>query len=100
MQTIYRDNAFLANSASVYTIHNLAYHGIFGYRLLEVAGVAANGFLYPQIAQFGNVVDIMGRGILFADTVTTVSERYAQQILPPTFAAHLDHLLCSRRDPS
>jgi starch synthase len=98
MQTIYRDNAFFANTASVYTIHNLAYHGIFGYRLLEVAGVAANGFLYPQIAEFGNVVDIMGRGILFADTVTTVSERYAQEILTPTFGEMLDHLLRSRRD--
>jgi len=98
MQTIYRDNAFFANTASVYTIHNLAYHGIFGYRLLEVAGVATNGFLYPQIAEFGNVVDIMGRGILFADTVTTVSERYAQEILTPTFGEKLDHLLRSRRD--
>ncbi len=98
MQTIYRDNAFFANTASVYTIHNLAYHGIFGYRLLEVAGVATNGFLYPQIAEFGNVVDIMGRGILFADAVTTVSERYAQEILTPTFGEKLDHLLRSRRD--
>ena len=51
MHTIYRDDPFFANTASVYTIHNLAYHGIFGYRLLEVAGVAANGFLYPQVAE-------------------------------------------------
>jgi starch synthase len=98
MHTIYRDDPFFANTASVYTIHNLAYHGIFGYRLLEVAGVATNGFLYPQVAEFGNVVDIMGRGILFADAVTTVSERYAQEILTPTFGEKLDHLLRSRRD--
>ncbi|HEY4036533.1 MAG TPA: glycogen synthase GlgA [Ktedonobacteraceae bacterium] len=98
MHTIYRDDPFFANTASVYTIHNLAYHGIFGYRLLEVAGVAANGFLYPQVAEFGNVVDIMGRGILFADAITTVSERYAQEILTPTFGEKLDHLLRSRRD--
>jgi starch synthase len=98
MHTVYRDDPFFSNTASVYTIHNLAYHGIFGYRLLEVAGVAANGFLYPQVAEFGNVVDIMGRGILFADAVTTVSERYAQEILTPTFGEKLDHLLRSRRD--
>jgi len=98
MHTIYRDDTFFSNTASVYTIHNLAYHGIFGYRLLEVAGVATNGFLYPQVAEFGNVVDIMGRGILFADAITTVSERYAQEILTPTFGEKLDHLLRSRRD--
>jgi len=40
----------------------------------------------------------MGRGILFADAITTVSERYAQEILTPTFGEKLDHLLRSRRD--
>ncbi len=98
MHTIYLEDPFFAHTATVYTIHNLAYQGIFGYRLLEVAGVASNGFLYPQIAELANVVDIMGRGILFADAVTTVSERYAQEILTPTFGEKLDHMLRSRRD--
>ena len=88
----------MLDTATVYTIHNLAYQGIFGYRILEVAGVAANGFLYPQITELANVVDIMGRGILFADAITTVSERYAQEILTPTFGEKLDHLLRSRRE--
>ncbi|TMC19760.1 MAG: glycogen synthase GlgA [Chloroflexi bacterium] len=98
MHTIYHDDPFYAQTATVYTIHNLAYQGIFGYRILEVAGVAAHGFLYPQIAELANVVDIMGRGILFADAITTVSERYAQEILTPTFGEKLDHLLRSRRE--
>src|SRR5438105_3860118 len=98
MHTVYRDDPFFANTATVYTIHNLAYQGIFGYRILEVAGVASHGFLYPQIAELANVVDIMGRGILFADAVSTVSERYAQEILTPTFGEKLDHLLRSRKE--
>jgi starch synthase len=98
MHTVYQDDPFFANTATIYTIHNLAYQGIFGYRILEVAGVAANGFLYPQISELANVVDIMGRGILFADAITTVSERYAQEILTPAFGERLDHLLRSRRD--
>src|SRR5579883_372076 len=98
MHTVYREDPFFSDTATVYTIHNLAYQGIFGYRILEVAGVAANGFLYPQIAELANVVDIMGRGILFADAVTTVSQRYAQEILTPTYGEKLDHLLRSRRD--
>lgn len=98
MHTIYHDDPFFSDSATVYTIHNLAYQGIFGYRILEVAGVAAHGFLYPQIAELANVVDIMGRGILFSDAITTVSERYAQEILTPTFGEKLDSLLRSRRD--
>jgi starch synthase len=98
MHTVYREDPFFANTATAYTIHNLAYQGIFGYRILEVAGVAAGGFLYPQIVELANVVDIMGRGILFADAITTVSERYAQEILTPTFGEKLDQLLRSRRE--
>jgi starch synthase len=98
MHTLYRDDPFYADTATVYTIHNLAYQGIFGNRILEVAGVAAQGFLYPYITELANVVDIMGRGILFADAITTVSERYAQEILTPTFGEKLDHLLRARRD--
>src|SRR5436190_15944206 len=98
MHTLYYDDPFFAPTATVYTIHNLAYQGIFGYRILEVAGVAANGFLYPQIAELANVVDIMGRGVLSADAIPTVSERYAQEILTPSFGEKLDHLLRSRRD--
>jgi len=98
MHTVYHGDPFFANTATVYTIHNLAYQGIFGYRILEVAGVAAGGFLYPQIVELANVVDIMGRGILFADAVTTVSGRYAQEILTPEFGEKLDQLLRSRRE--
>ena len=98
MHINYREDPFFAHAATVYTIHNLAYQGIFGYRILEVAGVAAQGFLYPHIVELANVVDIMARGILFADAITTVSERYAQEILTPTFGERLDHLLRSRRD--
>jgi starch synthase len=98
INTVYREDPFFAHTASVYTIHNLAYHGIFGYRLLEVAGVASSGFLYPQFTEMANVLDIMSRGILFSDALTTVSERYAQEILTPTFGEKLDHLLRARRD--
>ena len=98
MHTVYKDDPFFAHTATVYTIHNLAYQGIFGNRILEVAGVAAQGFVYPQIPELANVVDIMGRGIFFADAVTTVSERYAQEILTPEFGERLDHMLRTRRN--
>src|SRR6202043_827636 len=98
MHTSYHEDPFFGDSATVYTIHNLAYQGIFGYRILEVAGVAAGGFLYPQIVELANVIDIMARGIHFADAITTVSERYAQEILTPTFGEKLDPLLRTRRD--
>ncbi|HOQ97692.1 MAG TPA: glycogen/starch synthase [Anaerolineae bacterium] len=99
MRTIYKDDPFFARAATVYTIHNLAYQGIFGHRVLEVAGLDEYGFLYhPEMADMAEVVDLMARGIYFADVVSTVSERYAQEILTPEYGERMDPLLRDRRD--
>ncbi len=99
LRTIYRDDPFYAGIATVYTIHNLAYQGIFGYRVLEIAGLDEYGFIYhPEMADLNNVVDFMARGIYFADIISTVSPRYAQEILTPEYGERLDPLLRDRRD--
>ncbi len=98
LKTIYRDDPFFAGTASVYTIHNLAYQGLFDYHFLELAGLQQDGFPYPQIPELAHTVDLMGRGILYADAVNTVSERYAEEILTPEYGERLDPLLRDRRD--
>jgi len=99
MKTIYKDDPFYKETATLYTIHNLAYQGIFGYRVLEVAGLDEFGFIvHPDLPDLDNVVDMMGRGIYFADIINTVSETYAQEILTPEYGEHLDPLLRDRRD--
>ncbi|HEX8728897.1 MAG TPA: glycogen synthase [Ktedonobacterales bacterium] len=98
LKTIYRRDPILKRAASVYTIHNLAVQGIFGYRILEVAGIAEEGFLYTEGADQSAMVDLMGRGIAFADVVSTVSPRYAAEILTEEFGERLDGLLRSRKD--
>jgi starch synthase len=99
LNTLYKDDPFFATCVTVYTIHNLAYQGIFGYRVLEIAGLDEWGFLYhPDTADLNEVVDMMGRGIYWADVVNTVSETYAQEILSPEYGERLDPLLRDRRD--
>jgi len=98
MKTVYRNDPLLKQTATVYTIHNLAVQGIFGYRILEVAGVAEEGFVYPDASELANVVDLMGRGVLYADAINTVSPRYASEILTPEFGERLDSLLRTRKD--
>jgi len=99
LKTIYRDDSFFADTATAFTIHNLAYQGIFGPELLEFAGLADYGlFPHPTEDWMSSAVVLMARGILFADVINTVSEKYAQEILTPEYGERLDPILAQRRD--
>jgi starch synthase len=99
LKTIYAHDPFFADAASVYTIHNLAYQGVFGYRVLEIAGIDEYGFIvHPDIVDLNEVVDFMGRGIYFADVINAVSETYAREIVTSEFGEKLDPMLRDRRD--
>src|SRR5262249_48366697 len=72
-------------------------HGIFGNRVLEVAGIGSFGFTYTDHGE-GHMVDLLGRGLQFADAITTVSEEYAREIQTPDFGEGMDKVLASRSD--
>ena len=96
LKTAYDDDPFYAKTASVFTIHNLAYHGIFDQKVLAITGLGG-GFLRPQIGEHPDQVDLMSQGILYADVVNTVSPTYAEEILTPEFGEGLDHVLKYRK---
>jgi len=99
LKTIYAGDPFFQRTATVFTVHNLQYQGIFGHRILEIAGIDQYGFIYhPHLAELANVVDLLARGLLFADVITTVSEQYAREILSTEYGERLDPLLRDRQD--
>ena len=80
LKTIYSEDSLLKGTASVFSIHNLGYQGIYEREILSLAGFPPDSF-YPMSAfEFWGKVNLMKTGVLFADLVTTVSERYAQEI--------------------
>lgn len=80
-------------AATVLTIHNLAYQGRFD--PLAFPDWIDPSALYRR-ADGG--VDLLSQGIRDADIVTTVSERYAQEITTPEFGEGLEDLLTSRQN--
>jgi ADP-glucose type glycogen/starch synthase len=84
-----------AEVATVLTIHNLAAQGVFGFGALTLAGLDKWGLIRVGIPGLDNVVNVLGRGIHFADVVNTVSERYAAEIQTPEFGEGLDELIRS-----
>jgi len=84
-------------AASVFTIHNLGYPGCFSPDVLDRVGLPAH-LNHPEALEFyGDIAFIKG-GLKFADRLTTVSPRYAAEILTPTFGCGMEGVLNARID--
>jgi starch synthase len=96
LKTLYADNAWLKEVRTVFTIHNLAYQGVFETSWLALAGLKSYGNIK---AEQPDTVNIMARAITFADAINTVSPTYAREILTPQNGEGLDNLLRKRETP-
>lgn len=91
----YRDNDNYAGIATVFTIHNLLYQGIYSSDMLEdVLGLSAYYFHTDRIEFQGNI-SFMKAGIVYADHVTTVSPTYANEIKTSFYGYGLEGVLQS-----
>lgn len=93
-----QQNPFYERTGSLFTIHNLAYQGIYPKEALYWAGVDYR-FHYPASPfEFWGKVNLMKVGIECADRVSTVSERYALEIQSsPEFGYGLEGVLRARK---
>ena len=83
----------LADVATVLTIHNMSAQGSYGFGALTLAGLERWGLMRVGIPGLDDVVNVLGRGIHYADVVNTVSERYATEIQQPEFGEGLDEVI-------
>lgn len=67
------------NVASVFTIHNLAYQGIFWHWDMLLTGLDWKHFNWKEMEFYGKL-NLLKTGIVFADKITTVSPTYAHEI--------------------
>lgn len=80
------------NVSSIFTIHNLAYQGEFGFDTLESAGLPNSLYNPNQVEAYGSV-NFLKAGAAFADQVNTVSPNYANEIQSPEFGCRLEGLM-------
>lgn len=77
---------------SVYTIHNLKYQGIFPPSVMSLAGLSAEYFNEEGI-KFYDTINFMKAGIVYCDTLTTVSASYAQEIRYEFYGENLQGII-------
>ena len=83
--------------ASVFTVHNLAYQGLFPADNLPATGLPWSVYTIDGLEFYGQI-SFMKAGLQFADAITTVSPRYAREILTPQQGCRLDGVLRSRAE--
>ena len=82
-------------AASVFTVHNLAFQGLFGMHDRPQLGLASR-LMSPAGLEFHGQLSFMKAGLKFSDRVTTVSPSYAREIATPEFGCGLDGVIRNR----
>ena len=83
--------------ATVFTIHNLAYQGIFPASSVEKLQIPRT-LWHPEGLEFHHQLSFIKGGIVYADRVNTVSPTYAREIQTPRFGCGLEGVLKTRGD--
>jgi starch synthase len=78
------------------TIHNLAYQGVFSPAAFTLTNLPLDFFTVAG-AEFYGQLNCLKAGIVFADVLTTVSPRYAREIMTEELGCVLDDRLRLRR---
>lgn len=93
----YLNDPFFKNTASVFSIHNIAFQGTFKTDVYGFLGLGQENFSIDKFENYGGV-NLMKGGIFYADAVSTVSPTYAQEILSEPGAHGLSNFLQRRRE--
>ncbi len=97
LRTLYAGEQLIEQSASVMTIHNLGYQGIFWHLDMPLVGVGWE-FFTPRHMEFHGKVNFIKSGIVFSDQVNTVSPGYCKEVLTPEFGFGLEGVLLEKQD--
>ena len=95
LRTRYAGHPVLGGAPSVFTIHNLAYQGLFEPDWLPRLDLGWDELAIDRLEFWGRISFLKG-GINDATFVTTVSRRYADEIQMPEFGFGFDGILRAR----
>jgi len=97
LKTAYAADPHLGKIGTLHTVHNLAYQGQFDESVLDEIGLDPSLFTMDKLEFYGNVNFLKG-GLVYADLLNTVSEKYAQEIQTEEFGERLEGVLAQRRE--
>ena len=94
---MFRTHASLTRVPTVFTIHNLAYQGVFDASWLPRLGLSWDLMRVDAMEYWGRI-SYLKAGIVFGRLITTVSPTYANEITTPEYGFGFDGILRDRID--
>jgi starch synthase len=85
-------------TTTLFTIHNIGYQGRFPASALLNAEIREELFFPNGPVEYKGTVSFMKTGIVFADILNTVSNKYSHEILKPHLGAGLDRILRKKKE--
>jgi starch synthase len=95
LRSVYFFDPVLRRVPAVLTIHNAGYQGWFPPRTMETLLLPWDMFTFDKLEHY-DTVDFLKGGIVYADAITTVSRKYAEEIQTPEFGNGLETILRQR----
>ena len=97
LHTLYKDDPVLSRIATLLTVHNLGYQGLFWNLDMHLLNVGWEYFT-PDYLEFYGKINFLKGGIVFSDIINTVSKKYGKEIQTPEFGYGLDGVLRARKN--
>lgn len=91
------NNDIIGRAASVLTIHNIAYQGVYPSDCYEYLGLQWGNFTSRKFEDHGRV-NLLKGGIHYSDMITTVSRKHAMEIRLPEYAHGMAPYINDRQD--
>jgi starch synthase len=95
LSTLFRTDPFFSSTATLFTIHNIGYQGLFPAEKLSVCGLPPETYHLEGVEYWG-AISLLKAGIVYSDAMTTVSPKYSQEIQTSEFGMGMEGILQKR----
>jgi len=92
LRNVFREEALFKKTGTLFTVHNLAYQGLFPEWQFARTGLEADLFTTEGLEFYGQMNTLKG-GLLFSDKINTLSPRYAEEIRNPEYGCGLEGVM-------
>ncbi len=97
LNSIFKTVPFFERTATLFTIHNIGYQGIFSKETFGFTGLPPSYFGIHGVEYWGNIC-FLKAAIVYADIITTVSPTYSREIQTKEYGCGMEGILADRKN--